>query len=559
MRKIKLSILTLLFLCGGSTCRAEYVDTLVAKVVKEQVDSIYDQLGDVDKRMISDFEVDRTEGYQYLVRSAIRDRKFYNTLCRLFGEDIMEVYINPDATEDLPELMENEYRRANILHIPFYETYYPLKSKKKDKGSYFLYNAAYKLTCNFSSLYSRVYDTFRGTIHQRFMSKGAKSYRVRDMQPLVDLHQYPARYASLAIKDDSLAQSFYPKTFKNYEMFERASWLPEQTERAKRLLEEKRRTIGENHPCFALTLSDLAFLHLLYSNPDLNEAIRLQTEALNIYSKTGCNDAITLSAKFLSYLHYLRTCHTSKTSSAGLKRCIDLKKEEISTIVPPLGEEAYEVQLARNELTGLESRYERTYLYEIEEKAWAEIDSAYNQLSSQEKNSLLSVLKNKNKLYACESYEYGFYYLHSALMGRQLLNQVADALGKEGCDTIETIIREKGTYVAYDSTKIRSMVSILMRNILHDPHVGYNYPYHKEGKQFDITAAQAIVDAHRYPARYSYFTEKDDTLAILFSKRKGDWAEKVKEYACQLLTEKQRTIGKRHPGYALTLSDLSYH
>lgn len=187
MRRFTLLLLTLLSFCSSLTCRAEYVDTLVAKAIKARVDSIYDHLGNTDKQIISNFELDRTEGQQYLVRAALRDRKFYNTLCLLFGEDIMEVYANPDATEDLPELMSDQYRRASILHIPFYETYYPLKSKKKNEGSYFLYNAAYKLTCNFSSLYNRVYDAFRGTIHQRFMSKGAKSYRVRDMQPLVDL------------------------------------------------------------------------------------------------------------------------------------------------------------------------------------------------------------------------------------------------------------------------------------------------------------------------------------------------------------------------------------
>ena len=553
MRRFTLFLLTFLFLCDVLTCRAEYVDTLVARVIKARVDSIYEQLGDADKRMIRDFEVDDTEWQQYLLRSALRDRRFYNSLCRLFGEEIMEVYVDPYATEDLPELMEEGVRRANSLRIPFYETYFPLRTGERARGSYFLYNAAYKLTCNFSSFSNRVYDAFRGTVHRSFMSKGAKDYRVRDMQQLLDLHQYPARYAFLASKDDSLAQFFYPKTFKNHEIFERPNWLQEQIERAQLLLEEKRRTIGEHHPCFALTLSDLAFLRLLYS-PDLTEAIRLQTEALNIYSKTGCSDAIKLSAKFLSYLHYLRTYYTSKTSSAGLRRCIKQKKEEISAIVPPLGEEAYEVWVARKELSELESRYERTYQYEIEKKAWGEIDSTYNQLSSQEKSSLLSVLKNMNKLHAYRKYEYGYYFLHSALMGRQMLNQVADVLGKEPCDTIEKIIREKGTSEAYDSTKIPSMVSFLMRNILRD----CNYHYMKEGKQYDITAAQSIVDAHRYPARYSYFAEKDDTLAILFSWRKGDQTEKIKKYARQLLTEKQRTIGKHHPGYALTLSDLSY-
>ena len=529
--------------------QAQVIDGISAKKIMARADSIYEKLPDSCRDFLKGHNVYAEEQHHF-VRAALQDWRLYQHILNVFGHDLVDIYMEPDATEN------RGYTRRSLFEDPLPEKFYPLKTDQKGSGSYVLYTTAMGLTANHNDLCERADYTGDYKEYRAYFGKDKKSYDVRRMQPLVDLHRYPDRYAYLASKDDSV--NLYNST-----------WLIDAAKEANKistlqaLLREKQSTIGVHHPCYALTLSDLATLYTHKATCDYDKAIRLQKEAIAIYQKTGCQEAIQLAVRQLSYLYNQRIKNSPYNTHAEIKQGCLWIQEELDIITPILGSDADEVTLAHKELRMWEGWRQSA----ARKEARTQIDSIYNHMTASEKLRVRHMIEDVlTPLYYTET---NHHYVRTSMMGRKLLNEIIGIFGKEVCDTIIHLFHyqhESG----YDKAKITGLVDYALNRIIFDQSsmdfrvdkaLGdearnrYTGPTHK---QFDLSLAQAVLDAHSYPDRYDYLTAKDDTLALLDFGGKAKWPNQSMDYARQLLDEKQRTIGKKHPGYALTLSDMAH-
>ena len=192
-------------------------------------------------------------------------------------------------------------------------------------------------------------------------------------------------------------------------------------------------------------------------------------------------------------------------------------------------------------------------------KAWAQVDNIFNHMTEQEKDRVREWYFSM-----CEPIHYSekaHNYVQAAIMGRQLLNNMCHTFGTAICDTIVHGLK-KDSKLYYNDTHIRTMVNyalqiLFFHNDLMNAQMSNAMGERSALKLFD-RLTKTIVDAHRYPTRYAYFAAKDSTLARLAYASDLFKNNEAIDHARMLLDEKQHTIGKEHPGYALTLSDLAF-
>ena len=348
--KYIISILTFLLIPVISAMGQEFFITFDnyedAKKMMAKVDHIYDQLPDSDKQSLHDLSLlpfDLAENRHHFIRSSMHDLSIYSYLLRLFGQDIIDFYMNDDATqdhgayyvskkyEDYRKKLNKEYEdnrdfyphpRAYYVSKEYedyrkklnkeYEDnrdFYPLDYAAENKGSMILYSLAQYLKDNHNCMYLRNWNGTRSY----YLSREAKSYNLHDAESMKALHQYPKAYSYLSTKDDSLY--YYIKEFKNLGFDGRV------TKMAYDMLVEKSQLLGNEHPCYALTLSDLAMFYCI--RLEHIKAIRLQKEALEIYRKMGNTVALQLAAKQLSYLYY-KLAQNIHSNKKGLQPTLDI-------------------------------------------------------------------------------------------------------------------------------------------------------------------------------------------------------------------------------------------
>ena len=180
--------------------QAQVIDGISAKKIMARADSIYEKLPDSCRDFLKGHNVYAEEQHHF-VRAALQDWRLYQHILNVFGHDLVDIYMEPDATEN------RGYTRRSLFEDPLPEKFYPLKTDQKGSGSYVLYTTAMGLTANHNDLCERADYTGDYKEYRAYFGKDKKSYDVRRMQPLVDLHRYPDRYAYLASKDDSVNPS----------------------------------------------------------------------------------------------------------------------------------------------------------------------------------------------------------------------------------------------------------------------------------------------------------------------------------------------------------------
>lgn len=526
--------------------KAQKLDTLQARVVMSRVDSIFNQLPQREKNKMSFLRKE-----ELFLREALREWHVYDFLRRTFGDDIMDIYMNPDNVED-PGFKS---RYFGDRYAPKQKRYPLGECDDYNSGSYNLYKAAQWLT-EYRDYFDRAqwnHEIFRD--YNRFYMRETKPYDVRDLQPLANLFKYPDAYAYLASGDTLLMniKSIYRYSNDNTDLLIRF---------ADSILLEKQQTIGPEHPCYALTLSDLATFYCRKSLQDYPKAILLQEKALNILIATGCTQAIQQAAMHLSYIHYLQRKDAKRKdgSSSYFEQFIEWNRREIAAIEPCLGSDAFEVKCAYNELRELEKERQKA----VRREAWAKMDSIFNEMTDSEKSAVRRrFFDDRYSGY----YEYDHHYIRAAMVERQYLNDLEQTFGKAVCDTLVLSCR-KGWYTSTseDTIKISHVVNKIFEEAIFKNHSQMKYRLSSLGedavkkyagdrvKQFDVLKAQEVVDAHQYPKRYSYLAVKDDSVALC--RKKGDYDLGIK-LAQELLKVKERAFGKKHPLYALALSDLA--
>ena len=520
---------------------AQELDTLQAKVVMARVDSIYDQLPQRDKNAIS-----YLLNNESFLRKALHEWSVYDFLRRTFGDDIMDIYMNPDNVDDPGEVL----RYFDDPYAPRQKRYPLGENNNYSSGSYRLYKAVQWLT-EYRNYHSRAqwnHEVFKN--HKRFYSRETKPYDVRNLQPLADLFKYPDEYAYLASKDSILGRYIN----------EKYDWVKPFVDST---LLEKEQTIGTESPCYALTLSDLATFYCRKDAQDYPKAILLQEKALNIFMATGCTQTIQQAAMHLSYIHFLQRQDAKRTkdaTSSYFEQLIEWNRREIAAIEPCLGSSAFEVQCAHNELKELEKERQKAVIRE----AWTQMDSLFNEMTESEKSAVRKrFLDDRHS----KRFEYWHHYIRAAMAERQYLNDLEQTFGKAICDTlIFSCLNGWYTSTSNDTVKISHVVNRGFEEAIftNQSQMKYRIGWMGEDvkkkyagdrvKQFDILKAQEVVDAHQYPKRYSYFADKDDTVARYI--KKGDIGQGIK-LAQELLKAKERAFGENHPLYALALSDLA--
>ena len=327
MKFIKNIILLLLLLFLQSQYAiGQGVDSLSAKKIMARVDSIYDILPDNDKKKIKFTLNSRRNDF---IDGAIHDWELYNYLLNIFGEEIISFYMADGATEDDQLRWYELYEKDNSQKGQF-----PLYGAIKNSGSYYLYPQIQNLLDNSSRLFFLTHNP------KHYLRK-YKSFDVRKMQPVAELHRYPEAFSYLSDSDKELNLKTPYSKYNSEEEFLQA------TQMGENLLNEKRRLFGTKHPCYALALSNLSELYIKENYYDFSKAIQLQTEALNIYRKVGNTDCLQLAAQQLCDIYLARNNNTHSDSSIVYKQEILWSKEILSIIEPILGSNAFYVEIAR--------------------------------------------------------------------------------------------------------------------------------------------------------------------------------------------------------------------
>ena len=302
---------------------------------------------------------------------------------------------------------------------------YPLgESKDFYSGSYRLYVAVQWLTeyKNYQSRAQWNHEVFKN--YNRFYLRETKPYDVRDLQPLGDLFKYPDTYAYFSLRDDSLRMDTLGLGSED-----KTDW---RIQLADSLLIEKQQTIGAKHPCYALTLSDLATLYCQKDVQNYPKALRLQEEALNILIATGSQQAIQIAAMQLSHIYFLQRQDAKRTKdapSAYFEQLLTWNQREIASIEPCLGSNAFEVKCARNEGRELEKERQKA----VRREAWAKMDSIFNAMTDSEKSALRKRFSDSRN---SRGFEYRHHYIRAAMAERQYLNDLEQTFGKAVCDTL---------------------------------------------------------------------------------------------------------------------------
>ncbi len=522
-----------------------------------RVDSIYRQLPYSDQWMIEyNAHYNESESEHHYVRAAIEEGRAYRRLLQLFGRDIMARYMADDAVADY---LARKYAISNLGQDELRA--FPLANARKESGAYYLYMCVRRLRINEGSLRSRALLAELENSKEYF-SRKYKPFDITNTTAIDALHDYPASCAHLA-KKDSLMSRYISRWTHGLSDSLRNTVLREASD----LLAEKQRLLGPDHPGCALTLSDMAFFYFSrYRKENYPEAIRLQTEALSIYRKSQCSEAVRLAAQFLSHIYHEQYVYFRKVKYVEYSDYLiplKWKQQELDVITPVLGSEFPEVIMARREQAYLEEQRQKGAY----QAAWAQMNDSCKALSPDRKATLLNEVNRRSRTYMVEKEHH---YVRTALMQRQLCNVLADAFGTQICDTLfkypqyyhEKYRSDKTddvTYFANEALKYvfsdNSQMAGRARAILESSE-GLAGSRHK---QFDALAAQPLVIAHQYPRRHARLAAMDDSLAVVIVDNKSSkpYYKDAIAFGEQVLAEKARAIGKRHPCYALTLSDLA--
>lgn len=241
-----------------------------------------------------------------------------------------------------------------------------------------------------------------------------------------------------------------------------------------------------------------------------------------------------------------------------------LAMKELSIIEPVFGKDADEVQAVHHELDYYSQQKTYRAFYDAE-------DSLPNLWSSKKMAEI-----KKNFRFSGRSYERNHHFLRAAIQQYRLLNSIRDILPPTLCDTImrnfspkfvdewreEDLLAEEDT-VFNISNFNRILVQATYR--LFDDYSFQSWRYRVISKkiaetmtfhkQYDLSQMQPVVDAHRYDPKHAFMESKDDSIMILLGKGLSQQAFMLGEH---LLKEKKRAFGKKHPIYALALSDMAY-
>ena len=203
---------------------------------------------------------------------------------------------------------------------------------------------------------------------------------------------------------------------------------------------------------------------------------------------------------------------------------------------------------------------------EVSAIAWNQINATYDSLSYEEKAKVRRLF---NTYELAKIFEQNNHYVRAAIYEGQLINNIRNTFGTAVCDTLVQYY-QLGYFLkdTSDTTKIINLVGASLRSAFFN----HSNIYYRDGvkelkkayqnlmldelpKQFNALEAQPVIDAHKYNKRFSYLAARDDSLTLLIKQRKF---QKAWELANRLLKEKEHTIGKKHPAYALTLSDMAW-
>lgn len=508
-------------------------------IIMARVDSIYASISRDDALLVDDRDKRNFEDDHYFMRAALCGWRQLSALTRIFGRDVIDYYLADGAVEDFYSMNElfHGYNGARTRY---------LASNKNRDGSYLLYGAIQRLTSNFSQLADRA--SFSGVRwSDRFKLRDTRVISIDDMRVVDSLHRYPAEYAYLYDTDMHMSRIvFFTEDY------------PKEIEKARQLLDEKRAAVGANHPGCALTLSEIAYLY--GETGDYAQAIETQRQALDIYRATGCPTAVRLAARQLSYLCYQQRRATYDYKAATYTDLVERQqwaRQEIDSLAPLLGPDSPEMDMARHEM----EKWGKLRQQYAKDKAWQHIDSVYNSFSYEDKAQLRTALKIEEQ---CYTYEFNHCFLRAALYECRLLNILRSTFGQAATDTAITYQRRDSRYNS-GSSSLAGQLNSAMNRIVADysymdtrivEAMGKKAKGQYAGdtlKQFSIVEALPLTVAFSYPQKYDSLSAKDDDLANLIRQDKND----AMPYAEQLLNEKARTIGKRHPCYALTLSDLA--
>lgn len=533
MKQIVISVAFLLMPIHYSL--AQELDSLEAKAIMARVDSIYDSLPDIDKSRMhfSKYGNHRNE----FVRGAIFDWNYYEFLIKTFGSETMDIYMAEDATEDggISDYNFNSPWKIQKKH-------YPLADAPSKSGSHYLYYYVKDLLDNGFRLATRFHSA------DLYLRK-SKSYDVRKMQPVVDLHHFPEDYSYLADSINNMEDLIPVFSSISEEDYHN------RIHKATLILSELRNKLGPNHPCYALALSILSEIYS--SNKkyhDYDEAIHRQTEALEIYQKKENTETLQLSAKHLFDLYYLR-CNEFGASKEWQK-CVSMYKELLSIIKPILDEKSIEIKYARKKLATYEKLSDnkikeenREHQLKVSQEAYNHIKATYDKMSPAEKARVRRLFDKRKYAYLTEL---SHHYVRAAILEYQLLDHIKSTFGKAVHDTLVHHFQQ-GWYLkdTRDTTKIINLVGESLKYAILQN--GYNRK--RAGDKLSPLEAGPIAKVHQYDQRHSFFAAKDDSLAVLIGKQRN---EQAMELANRLLYEKRKAFGPHHPAYALAHSDLAW-
>ena len=523
------------------------IDSISARIIIARVDSIFNQLGEKEKSFMK-YHYTEDEYHYHFIKAALNDWRLYSFLLERFGEEIMDVYLKPDNVGEVG------------IHS---DSSYPLDMNHDYRsGSFVFYHAMMRLTSNNCAFYRLELNKDILDNRDIYKRRAYKAYDVAHLRSIAEQFRYPDAFSYLALKDDSLKTD-------EMDWRDKCDW---RLEKAEALLAEKQRTIGPHHPCYALTLSDMATMYCMNNCQDFHKAILLQRKALDIYRKSCDSTVCQLAARHLSHIYYLQKekiweMINSKKPFTSYEKYMALNKQEIETIEPILGSKSLEVKFAHNELKKWEFRRQQAMFTQT----WTRMDSIYNEMSPEERDRVKELLL-RDRLSTV--YERDNHFVRAVMVERQILDDIDRTFGKGICDSLLPLTNkfwwvQRSEYEVKISSEIHKLFQdVILKNNSYTVYrignngIGNNVIDEKRKKQYvgetvkqyQVLDAHPITEAHRYPKRFSYFVAKDDSLVRFI---KNHTTEHALTLAQRLVNEKLKVFGKKHPIYALALSDLA--
>ena len=179
----------------------------------------------------------------------------------------------------------------------------------------------------------------------------------KDAIRLAQIHRYALSDSDLQRKDYGLIEQYHRSRSSSSRMSE---W----KQQLRAYVEEKRARMGDQHPCYALTLSLQAMVYS-WQEQTSDSALMLARQVADIYRRSGCKLAHRLAVQQLAHICYrIKSRHHSfynndKRDSFMLQpidnidRYTTLTREELALTRPVLGRQSVEVRLAEAELAVL--------------------------------------------------------------------------------------------------------------------------------------------------------------------------------------------------------------